>query len=238
MRRQMRRQAWEMGKDAAKRREICVACPDLAGPRAGVWSSCGLPVMSLGEPVRLRLPQRRACSLHNPGMRKAFQVTFVCMGNICRSPTAHGVFRQKVKDTGLGRWVRVSSAGTHNFHPGEAPDRRAQRHALQRGYDLSDLRARQLVPEDFARADLVLVMDWDNLALTQERCPPEHRHKVRRLTEFGHVHRSEIVPDPYFGSAVAFEAVLDLVEDACDGLLEHVRRELAERRVAGLSKSL
>jgi protein-tyrosine phosphatase len=162
-------------------------------------------------------------------MKSVFSVTFFCMGNICRSPTAHGVFRQKLSDAGLTREVRVDSAGTHDLHRGEGPDLRARRHAQQRGYDLSRLRARQLTAKDFERSDLLLAMDWDNLRAADERCPPEHRHKLRRLTEFCLRHSSEIVPDPYYGGVAAFEHVLDLIEDACNGLLEHVRREVALR---------
>ena len=162
-------------------------------------------------------------------MLAAYRVTFVCMGNICRSPTAHGVFRQRVRDAGLAEAVAVDSAGTHDYHPGEAPDPRSQRHARRRGYDLSDLRARVLVPADYARADLLLVMDEANLAHASRRCPPAHGHKLRLLTSFCRVHRATEVPDPYAGGAEGFEHVLDLVEDACDGLLEHVRQALAAR---------
>jgi protein-tyrosine phosphatase len=153
-----------------------------------------------------------------------FEVLFVCMGNICRSPTAHGVMRHKVLQHGLSAQVAVDSAGTHNYHPGEAPDPRSQAHALRRGYDLSDLRARQLQPRDFAAAQMILVMDWDNLKRVQALCPPEHQHKLRRLTEFCQHHDSPVVPDPYYGEAGGFDSVLDLVEDACDGLLHHVQR--------------
>jgi len=153
---------------------------------------------------------------------KKYSVLFVCMGNICRSPTAHGVFRKKVIDQGLAHSVVVDSAGTHNYHPGSPPDERSREHATKRGYDLSDLRARQIEAIDFERHDLILVMDWDNLALVQEACPPAHQAKVRRLTEFCLVHESPVVPDPYFGGAKGFDHVLDLVEDACDGLLRHV----------------
>ncbi|WP_010459762.1 low molecular weight protein-tyrosine-phosphatase [Acidovorax radicis] len=158
-----------------------------------------------------------------------YSVLFVCMGNICRSPTAHGVFRHKVVHSGLADQVRVDSAGTHNYHPGEAPDDRSQRHAAQRGYDLSSLRARQMLPRDFGQHDLILAMDWDNLALAQERCPPEHAHKLRRMTEFCQQFDSPVVPDPYYGGAAGFEEVLDLVEDACEGLLHHVRQQLQLR---------
>jgi protein-tyrosine phosphatase len=160
----------------------------------------------------------------------SYRVTFVCMGNICRSPTAHGVFRDKVRHAGLDGFVAVDSAGTHgHFHAGEPPDERARRHARQRGYDLADLRARALHTADYATSDLLLVMDWDNLALTEERCPPEHRHKLRRLTEFCRRHDSPVVPDPYYGGDRGFDAVLDLIEDACDGLLDHVCVQLARR---------
>jgi protein-tyrosine phosphatase len=144
------------------------------------------------------------------------------MGNICRSPTAHGVFRHKVKAQGLEHRIAVDSAGTHNYHPGSPPDDRSQEHAAKRGYDLADLRARQITAADFDQYDLILVMDWDNLALVENICPPEHRHKVRRLTEFCLTMDSPVVPDPYYGAAEGFDHVLDLVEDACDGLLDHL----------------
>jgi protein-tyrosine phosphatase len=155
-----------------------------------------------------------------------YSVLFVCMGNICRSPTAHGVFRHKVMHSGLAGQVRVDSAGTHNYHPGKAPDERTQRHAAQRGYDLSDLRARQMQASDFGLQDLILAMDGDNLALAQALCPSEHTHKLRRMTEFCQQFNSPVVPDPYYGGAAGFEEVLDLVEDACEGLLHHVRQQL------------
>jgi protein-tyrosine phosphatase len=156
------------------------------------------------------------------------------MGNICRSPTAHGVFRHKVEAAGWSSRVRVDSAGTHGYHPGAAPDSRSQHHARARGYELADLRARKLNSRDFEQADLLLVMDGDNLAVTEERCPPQHRHKLRRLTEFCRVHRSLDVPDPYYAGPAQFEHVLDLVEDACEGLLEHVRSEIDGRPAPGL----
>ena len=149
----------------------------------------------------------------------------VCMGNICRSPTAHGVMRHLVQARGWGGWLRVDSCGTHAYHVGEAPDRRSQKHALQRGYDLSDLRARQLVREDFEHFDLVLVMDHENMARVQALCPPTQRHKLHRLTEFCREMRSATVPDPYYGGDQGFEHVLDLIEDACQGVLAHVHKE-------------
>ena len=155
-----------------------------------------------------------------------YSVLFVCMGNICRSPTADGVFQKKVLLAGLSNVVKVDSAGTHNYHPGSAPDERSQQHAYLRGYDLSALRARQIQGTDFEAFDLILAMDWDNLALLQDGCPPQHQHKLRRLTEFCQTLSSPVVPDPYYGGVGGFENVLDLVEDACEGLLGHVRRQL------------
>jgi protein-tyrosine phosphatase len=155
-----------------------------------------------------------------------YAVLFVCMGNICRSPTAHGVFRQKVIDQGLADWVIVDSAGTHNYHPGSPPDERSQKHAKKRGYELSDLRARQIRQADFEQFDLIAVMDWDSLALMKEECPPQHHSKLRRLTEFCTQHDSPIVPDPYYGGKQGFDHVLDLVEDACEGLIRHVKNQI------------
>lgn len=156
---------------------------------------------------------------------KPYSILFVCMGNICRSPTAHGVF-QKVTDRGLTHHIQVDSAGTHNYHPGNPPDERSRAHASRRGYDLSGLRARQISDLDFDRHDLILAMDWDNLALIQEGCPAKHLGKVRRLTEFCLKHDSPVVPDPYYGGKDGFEHVLDLVEDACEGLMRYVERQL------------
>jgi protein-tyrosine phosphatase len=155
-------------------------------------------------------------------MAVQYSVLFVCMGNICRSPTAHGVFRHCVRRAGLAERVHVASAATHDYHPGEPPDPRSVEHALGRGYDLSDLRARTLTTEELDHFDLVLVMDQDNLSLVHERCAAEHRHKVMRLTDFCRTHDAAFVPDPYFGGDAGFEQVLDLVEDACEGLLAFV----------------
>jgi protein-tyrosine phosphatase len=158
-------------------------------------------------------------------MTRPYRIVFVCMGNICRSPTAHGVLRRKLVERGLADRVDVDSAGTLDHHAGAPPDARSQRHARQRGYDLSDLRARSLTREDFERADLLLVMDDDNFATATQRCPAPHRHKIQRLTMFCRMHRTDEVPDPYAGGAAGFEHVLDLIEDACDGLLAQLRAQ-------------
>ena len=158
------------------------------------------------------------------------KVLMVCMGNICRSPTAEGVLRHKLREAGVAALVVVDSAGTHGYHTGEPPDERAVRHARQRGYDLSALRARQITAADFERFDLLLAMDWDNLAELKELCPVEHRGKLRRLTEYAQRFDNPVLPDPYYGSAAAFEQVLDLVEDACAGLIAELATDGSERQ--------
>ena len=157
---------------------------------------------------------------------KPFSVLFVCMGNICRSPTAHGVFLHKANAIGLAQAVEVDSAGTHNYHPGSPPDPRSQAYATKRGYDLSVLRARQIVANDFDRFDLILVMDYDNLSLVQSICPCGQERKIRRLTEFCLTMDSPVVPDPYYGGGNGFDQVLDLVEDACEGLMRYVKDQI------------
>jgi protein-tyrosine phosphatase len=149
------------------------------------------------------------------------RILFFCMGNICRSPTADGVMRAKLKAAGLD--IEVDSAGTHGYHVGAPPDQRSQEHALKRGYDLSPLRARQLVAADFNRFDLVLAMDGDNLANAQALCPPDQRHRLKLLLDYAPQLGKRHVPDPYYGGAAGFEEVLDLVEAACDGLIASLR---------------
>jgi protein-tyrosine phosphatase len=158
-------------------------------------------------------------------MRK-YAVLMVCMGNICRSPTAEGVLRHLVGEAGLQDHIHIDSAGTHGYHVGAPPDERSTHHARLRGYDLSELRARQVKAADFARFDLILAMDHDNLALLQEDCPAEHRSKLRRLMEFAPAGLGDEVADPYYGGKQGFETVLDHVEAACQGLILHIRSEL------------
>jgi protein-tyrosine phosphatase len=159
-------------------------------------------------------------------MSPRLNVLFVCMGNICRSPTAEGVFRHHVERAGLAHLIAIASAGTHGYHVGDAPDSRAQAAALRRRYDLSTLRARQFSALDFERFDYLLAMDRDNLAHMQRHAPQPLRHRARLFLEFGSRDVLE-VPDPYHGGASGFEHVLDLVEDASRGLLEHLRERLA-----------
>ena len=148
------------------------------------------------------------------------KILFVCMGNICRSPTAEGVLKKKLKDQGLFQGVFIDSAGTHNYHPGSAPDTRTQSHALKRGYDLSTLRARAVIEEDFEKFDWLLTMDWDNRALLEERCPKKYTHKIKGFTEFLQTTQASAIPDPYYGGDQGFEYVLDLIEEASDGLIQ------------------
>ena len=151
------------------------------------------------------------------------RVLMVCMGNICRSPTAHGVLESLVADAGLADRITVDSAGTHDYHVGRPPDERAQAHALRRGVNLSAQRARQLTRRDFADFDRVLVMDEANESAARALCAPDQRPKLRRLTDFCTRHQANEVPDPYYGGDAGFEQVLDLVQDACDGLLLALR---------------
>lgn len=163
--------------------------------------------------------------------RARVRVLMICMGNICRSPTAAAVLRERLRAAGLDDLVEVDSAGTHaDWHAGEGADPRSHRHALTRGYDLSSHRARLLVGPDFERHDLILAMDDDNLAVLESRCPPTHRAKLRRLGEFAPRAGSAVIPDPYYAGPAAFEQVLDLIEGACDGLLDELRGRLATPR--------
>jgi protein-tyrosine phosphatase len=146
-------------------------------------------------------------------------ILLVCMGNICRSPTAEGVLRVFVEQAGMAGRVMIDSAGTHGYHIGAAPDGRTVRAAAQRGYDLTMLRARQVNAYDFVRFDHILAMDRDNLKLLQEACPVEHRRKLRLFLDFATQSDVDEVPDPYYGGSDGFEHVLDLVEDAARGLI-------------------
>ena len=156
-------------------------------------------------------------------------VLFVCMGNICRSPTAEGVFRRMADEAGLGDLVQTDSAGTHGYHVGEPPDLRAQAAAARRGYDLSKLRARRVERLDFERFDLVLAMDRDNHAFLAKLAPPTAAHKLDMMLRYARSAPTLEVPDPYYGGDAGFDAVLDMLEDASRGLLEALRIELMRR---------
>ncbi|MEE9103443.1 MULTISPECIES: low molecular weight protein-tyrosine-phosphatase [Pseudomonas] len=153
------------------------------------------------------------------------KVLFVCLGNICRSPTAEGVFRHKVREAGLEDRIEIDSAGTGDWHVGKAPDARTRAAALRRGYDLSSLRARQVSAADFSRYDLILAMDHANLRdLKRLRAGTGTAELDLFLRRFDL--EIDEVPDPYYGGDDGFEQVLDLVEQACDGLLMEVKRRL------------
>jgi protein-tyrosine phosphatase len=152
------------------------------------------------------------------------RVLFVCMGNICRSPTAEAVFRHAVKQAGLEGTVECDSAGTHDYHIGDPPDPRSQQAAARRGYALSDLRGRQVGANDFEKFDFVLAMDRHNLALLKRQCPPEHAHKLSLYCDFHERYAGQDVPDPYYGGAKGFEQVLDMTEQIGASLLGHLRQ--------------
>ncbi|MDN4016463.1 low molecular weight protein-tyrosine-phosphatase [Zwartia panacis] len=154
-------------------------------------------------------------------MNKAdFKILFVCMGNTCRSPIAEAVFSKKLADRDILHRFKIDSAGTHNFHPDTPPDERSQKHALKRGYDLSNLRARPVIERDFEEFDLLLTMDWDNRVLLEEMCPASHLYKIRGLAEFLQTTQASVIPDPDYGGDQGFEDVLDLIEEASEGLMK------------------
>jgi protein-tyrosine phosphatase len=152
------------------------------------------------------------------------KVLFVCMGNICRSPMAQGVFQSLVKAGNLQDFVVSDSAGTHDFHVGESPDQRAVNSAAKRGYDITPTRARKIAMSDFSDYDYILAMDWENLALLQRMCPRGQQHKLQLLMRFATEFEAATINDPYHGSSQGFEQALDYIEDACNGLMEVVRR--------------
>jgi len=152
-------------------------------------------------------------------------ILFVCMGNICRSPTAEGVFRQRAEQAGLGHSVHIDSAGTHGYHIGNPPDPRSTEFAAKRGVDLSPQRSRKVHAKDFEEFDHVLAMDADNLALLNDACPPHLRHKLGLFMQFAPHAGSDVVPDPYYGGADGFDRVLDYIEHASDGLIEVLKNQ-------------
>jgi protein-tyrosine phosphatase len=157
------------------------------------------------------------------------RVLFVCTGNICRSPTAEGVLRHQVQAAGLRRRILVDSAGTLDYHAGEPPDARAQAAARNRGYDLSRLRARQVEPHDFSTFDYLLGMAEEHVTWLRKRAAPDQLQKIGLLLDYAPDLGRRDVPDPYYGVSEGFELVLDLVEQASQGLLDHLRGELALR---------
>ncbi|MBA4143229.1 MAG: low molecular weight phosphotyrosine protein phosphatase [Nitrosospira sp.] len=157
-------------------------------------------------------------------------VLFICMGNICRSPTAEAVFRYQVTTAGFEKAIHIDSAGTHDYHVGAPPDERAQKAAIRRGYDPKGLRARRVNENDFEFFHYILAMDRANLAVLERECPPQHNHKLGLLMRYSERFSEgmEEVPDPYFGGNQGFEHVLNMVEEAGRGLLDQIQRRLAK----------
>ena len=154
------------------------------------------------------------------------RVCFICLGNICRSPTAEGVFRKMVADAGLEDRIRADSAGTHAYHIGEPPDRRAMAAADRRGISLEGITARRVTDTDFEQFDHILAMDEDNLQSLLDSADDQFHGKVRLFMEYAASSRGRDVPDPYYGGSAGFERVLDLVEEASSALLEGIRKAL------------
>ena len=151
------------------------------------------------------------------------RIMLVCLGNICRSPIAHGVLQGKVEQAGLTQHVEIQSAGTGSWHIGEAPDNRAVKAARKRGYDLSSLRAQQITQSDFSAFDLILAMDDSNYDELLRRCPEPYRGRIHLFLPFSEVTEAHEVPDPYYGGEAGFYHVLDLVENAADNLVARLR---------------
>ncbi|PID43500.1 MAG: phosphotyrosine protein phosphatase [Proteobacteria bacterium] len=154
------------------------------------------------------------------------RVLFVCLGNICRSPTAHGAFRKLVQERGLARQIEIDSAGTAPYHIGKAPDKRAQKTAIARGITISDLKARQVKESDFEEFDYIFAMDKSNLEDLLDICPDEYKYKVRLF--LGLIQDGDYleVPDPYYGGQAGFDIVFDLVQEASEALLAQIRLAL------------
>lgn len=153
------------------------------------------------------------------------KVLFVCMGNICRSPTAEAVLRRLAAQRGLANELEIDSAGTHGYHVGESPDARTQRAAAERNYDLSQLVARKVAPEDLDYFDLVLAMDRSNLDALRKLCPASRLKRLKLFMSYARQFDDDEVPDPYYGLAHDFDLVLDMIEDAAQGLLDDIVRE-------------
>ena len=154
-----------------------------------------------------------------------YRLLVVCLGNICRSPTAEGVLRKAVKDRGLVGQIEIASAGTDACQ-GALPDTRAKKAAELRGYDLSGIRARSLLLEDFAKFNLILAVDQRVLRMLYKVCPSDYLDKLGLLMSYGQHFIGEEMPDPYYGNSDGFERVLDMVEDVIPGLMETFKRHL------------
>ncbi|MGB1547998.1 MAG: low molecular weight protein-tyrosine-phosphatase [Alphaproteobacteria bacterium] len=158
------------------------------------------------------------------------RVLFVCMGNICRSPTAEGIFRAMVQEAGLDHLVEIDSAGTHGYHVGEPPDPRAQNATRQRGVEIGSLRARKFHKDDFEDFDYVLAMDRQNHAILMDLCPPEHSDRLHLFLSFAEGTKVHDVPDPYYGNVDRFDVALELIEQGAAGLLAEIRLALDDAK--------
>jgi len=174
-------------------------------------------------PCPVRLPIESVAGPPAFSEQLLMRILFVCAGNICRSPTAEAVFRHLLAREAPELDVEVQSAGIGSWHIGSPPDARTQAAARRRGYDMSEQRARQVVREDFALFDLILAMDLENLAHLRRRAPAEAQERVRLFLDFIEGGEFDEVPDPYYGGDAGFEQVLDLVEQASEGLLKYLR---------------
>jgi len=145
------------------------------------------------------------------------------MGNICRSPTAEGIFRHMVAERNLQDYFITDSAGTHAYHVGEPPDNRAQETAVSRGIDISDLKGRKVVASDFDKFDYVLAMDKDNFAILNDLCPADKKGRLKLFLDFAQGLSYNEVPDPYYGGTKGFEKVFDMLENASEGLISHIQ---------------
>lgn len=156
------------------------------------------------------------------------KVLFVCLGNICRSPTAHGIFQARVDAAGLSQAITIDSCGTGDWHIGHAPDKRATAAAARRGYDITPLRARQVCAADFNDFDLILAMDAQNLADLEALAPANARARLALFLDYADAYSEREVPDPYYGGEDGFEHVLNMVENASDGLLAALQQKTTE----------
>ncbi len=155
-----------------------------------------------------------------------YRVLLVCMSNICRSPTAEGVLKHYIKINGLGNKVEVDSAGTHGFHVGEPPDTRTQRAAMARGYNLSQMRARRVAPQDIEYFDLILAMDRNNVEALKRLARPELQGRIKLFMDYAQNFDDDEVPDPFYGLGHGFDLVIDMVEDAAAGVIDELKRKL------------
>lgn len=153
------------------------------------------------------------------------RILFICLGNICRSSAAQTIMQHLVDEEGLGKAIELDSAGILSYHQGEPADPRMRAHAARRGYNITH-QSRPVTADDFRRFDLILGMDDSNIDDLMERCPDvENQRKIRRMTDYCRLKQADHVPDPYYGGAQGFENVLDLLEDACAGLLEELKKD-------------